>query len=832
MLYDNIRYTLRSLARNPGFAAIAILSLGLGIGANTAVFTLLDRVLLRSLPVRDPHQLVIFKSGGSRQGSVDANYGSDYTFSYPLYQDFRDRAPGLSSTAAWFTIDASVQTGGQTERVEANLVTGNFFETLGTGASLGRQIVPDDAPASGANAVAVLSYRFWQQAFGGEPGVLNRKIDVNGQPLTIVGVAARGFDGPAVGEIPALYIPLPMQPQLAPGTDKMTSRRSAWLNIIARLKPGVSRVAEESALNAFWRPILAAELAAIPAKSEQTRRNFLNRRIVLLDASNGISVLRMMFEQPLTLLMGLVGLVLLIACANVANLLIARAAQRQKEIAIRMAVGATGGAIVRQILTEGLILSLAGGALGLLLAAWTGAALLQFLPFGSLSAGISADPDWRILAFTAAVSLGCGIVFGLVPALQHRRPDLAVAMKAQAGGVLSVGSHVFVRKSLVVAQVSVSLLLLSGAGLFLRSLDNLRRIDLGFRPAHLIQFSVNPPLAGPRRAQVAAAMTSLQARLSSIPGVTDVASSQRQLLSGSTWAAGVYDPGYQPAEGENAPNVNAVGAGYFAAMGIPLLRGRDFRASDDAGAPHVAIVNQTFAQQYFGTENALGRQFYLSKDRKTPIEVVGVARDGKYADLREAKLRLFFYPYAQQFDSGMGGMTFYLRSAQESGQVIAAAREIVKQADATLPIFDVKTMDRQIDEDLFADRIVSALSTFFGVLATALAGLGLYGVLSYTVARRTREIGIRMALGAGRRQVLLLILREVAFMTALGIALAVPLFYEFAGVTRSMLYSVAPHDVWTLLGAAAVLGSAALLAGCIPASRASRIDPLVALRID
>ncbi len=832
MLPENIRYTVRSLLRNPGFATIAILSLGLGIGANTAVFTLLDRVMLRSLPVREPNQLVIFKADGSRHGMIDANYGSDYTFSYPLYQDFRERAPGLQSTAAWFTIDASVSTAGEPQRVEANLVSGNFFETLGTGAALGRPITADDARMPGANSVAVLSYRFWQERFGGDSGVLNRKIEVNGQPLTVVGVALRGFDGPAVGEIPALYIPLTMQPQLTPGADKLTSRRSSWLNLIARLKRGVSRTAEESALNVFWRPILVEELNQMTAKSAQARRNFLNRRITLLDASNGVSVLRMTFEQPLALLMGLVGLVLLIACANVANLLIARAAQRQKEIVIRMAVGATRSAIVRQILTEGVILSAAGGALGLLLAWWSGSALLHFLPFDTLAAGISAEPDWRILAFTAIVSLGCGVLFALAPALQNRRPDLASAMKSQAGGVITGGAHVLVRKGLVVAQVTLSLLLLGGAGLFLRSLDNLRRVDLGFRPDHLIEFSVQPQLTGSNRARLPAMMTALQDRLASIPGVTSVASSQRKLLTGSTWAAGVYVPGYKPNEGENAPNVNTVGAGYFTAMGIPLVAGRDFRASDDAGAPHVAIVNQTFAKQYFGTENAVGRQFFLGSDRKAPIEVVGVARDGKYADVREQKLRLFFCPYAQNFDSGMGGMTYYLRSARDMTQLVSAAREMVRQADSSLPIFDVKTVDRQIDEDLFADRIVSTLSTFFGVLATVLAGIGLYGVLSYTVTRRTREIGIRMALGADRREVLLLVLREVAAMTALGIGLAIPLYYQFSGVARSMLYSVAPHDVWMLVGAAGVLAATALLAGYVPAARAARVDPLAALRIE
>jgi predicted permease len=420
----------------------------------------------------------------------------------------------------------------------------------------------------------------------------------------------------------------------------------------------------------------------------------------------------------------------------------------------------------------------------------------------------------------------------VAPALQNRRLDLASAMKAQAGSLTSGGLHVLVRKALVVAQVMLSLLLLAGAGLFLRSLDNLRRVDLGFRPDHLIEFSIDPQLAGPNLVRVAAMMTSLQDRLASIPGVTAAASSQRTLLTGSTWASGIYIPGYQTKEGENAPNVNAVGAGYFKAMGIPLVAGRDFRTSDDAAAPHVALVNQTFAEYYFGAQNPIGRQFYLSRDRKTPIEVVGVARDGKYTDVRESKLRLFFYPYVQHLDAGMGGMTYYLRSALDTTQVMRAAREIVRETDPALPIFGVKTVDQQIDENLFADRIVSALSTVFAVLATVLAAIGLYGVLSYSVTRRTREIGIRMALGASRREVLLTIQREVLAMTALGIALAIPLYYLLAGFAGAMLYSVAPHDVWMPIGAAAVLAVAALVAGYVPAARAAGVDPLVALRVD
>ena len=418
-----------------------------------------------------------------------------------------------------------------------------------------------------------------------------------------------------------------------------------WLNVMGRLKPGVTQASAEVALNVFWKPILQEELSAMTSGSAQFRRNFLNRHITLQNGSNGISMLRMVFGQPLVLLMGLVGLVLLIACANVANLLMARAAGRQKEIAIRLAVGATRGHIVRQILGEALILAGAGGALGVLFAVWGGRGLLALLPFANFTATISANPDWRILAFTAAVSLTCGVAFGLMPALQTTRPDLASTIKEQAGAVISGGSHLLVRKGLVVAQVALSLLLLTGAGLFLRSLGNLRRVDLGFRGDHLMLFSIQPSLNGYTPQAAIALFDALQARLRSLPGVRAVAATQTPILANENWDKGVTVPGYAPREGENSPNVTTVSPGYFAALGMPLAAGREFRASDDRGAPRVAVVNETFARVYFRRSEFLGRQFSFTGDTaKTPVEIVGVVRDSKYADVRENKTALCLLP--------------------------------------------------------------------------------------------------------------------------------------------------------------------------------------------
>ncbi len=823
-------FALRGFRKTPGFAAVAILSLGLGIGANTAIFTLMDRVVLRALPVQRPQELALLTSNGPIRAHLETSYDSSYCFSYPMYRDFRDRAPGFSGVLAWFRSAASFSSGGRTELIHINLVTGNFFGVLGVRTVLGRPITAEDERAPGSSPVAVLSHAFWVRRFGSNPSVLNQAVNVNNHLLTVIGVAQPGFQGLAVGESPELFVPVTMEAQMVPGMPELRDRRSLWLNVIARLKPGVSRAAAEAAINAFWRPILETELKDIPQASASFQSRFVQRHLTLVPAANGISSLRMMFQAPLVLLMALVALVLLIACANVANLMIARAAARKKEIAIRLALGASRRDIVRQILVESVVLSIAGGGVGVLLAMWIGGMLLRLLPLGALISAISTEPDLRILAFTAAISILSGILFGLAPALQTTRPDVASAMKEQAANVSGGGSQVMYRKALVVVQVALSLVLLIGAGLFLKSLRNLRQIDTGFHTDHLMSFAINPSLNGYDAARAVPLFDRLIASVKSLPGVRSEGVSQTPLLTGDNNLDSIEVPGRERKDGEPTPNANLVNPGFFSTMGIPLLAGREFTQADGESAPRVAIVNDTFADAYFEHGNALGRHFHFVSDKKTEIEIVGIVKTGKYTDLREEKQRFIFCPYAQGYTSG--SMTFYVRTSQQPESIASALRQTVRGADANLPISELKTMEQEIDESVFADRIVSTLSAFFGLLATLLAAIGLYGVISYSVSRRTAEIGIRVALGANQRMVLELVLKEGLALILIGVACGSAAAFAVTRLIANLLYNVPAKDPVTFATFAAVLIGVALVAIYIPARRAARLDPVIALRTE
>jgi predicted permease len=859
----DLRYAFRGLTRSPLFTSVALVSIALGIGANTAIFTLVDEVLLRQLPVKDPGQLVLFNGPRNHYGN---NSGGNM-LSFPMYEDFRDdfvdrgaatRLPRVSRAVAngaparavfsgMFArrpIAMNVGVDGQTERVPGELVSGTYFQVLGVGAALGRVIVPAD-DARGDGPVAVLSYDYWRTRFGANPRVIGQTITVNNHKLTIIGVSQAGFDGVDIGYVPSIRVPVLMKAQMTPNWDDVDNRRSRWVNVFGRLKPGVTLGQAKAALQPYFHAVLEQEVvdAAFSGTTSYTRDEFLKGQVDLLPAAQGRSPLRQQLSQPLWLLLGIVGGVLLIACANVASLLIARATSRQKEIAVRLALGASRGRIVGQLLVESVLLAAIGGVLGLVIASWTTRFLLGFLPLSDTPHVISGSIDTRVLVFNFALSLATGLVFGLVPALRSTKPNLAPTLKDTVGAVVGGSGGIRLRKGLVVAQVMVSVLLLIGAGLFIRSLRNLRTLDLGLKTDNLIAFNLSPTLNGYTSLRSKQFEKQVAGRIVATPGVTGMAFAQMGLLEGNEWDSSISVEGYDPKPGEQLnPYCNAVSPGYFKALGIPLIAGRDFDDRDarfepaDPKAPlpsyRVAIVNESYVKHYFGTRSPLGRHigFGINPGTKTPIEIVGVVKDSKYTGVRDEIPQQVFFAFMEN-DSAAGAV-MYVRTTSQPDAAFGSIRQIVRQLDTNVPIYNLRTMEHQIDQSLLNDRIIATLSTAFGVLATLLAVIGLYGVMAYTVARRTREIGVRMALGAVPGDVIWLVMREVLTLVGAGLALGLIGSWGLGRFVSSQLYGVSGSDPATVVGACLVLASVAALAGYIPARRATRVNPVLALRYE
>ncbi|MGA3189232.1 MAG: ABC transporter permease [Bryobacteraceae bacterium] len=828
---NDIRYALRTFRKSPVFVAVAVLSLALGIGANTAIFTLIDQVLLRLLPVKDPQQLVLLWGRGSHYGS---NNGPN-KLSYPMYEDFRDKNQVFSGMFCRNDIDFSINFEGKTERISGETVSGTYFPVLGVGAALGRVFNESDDQVPGGEPYAVLSYRYWISRFAGDPRVIGKKLVLNGYPFTVVGVSQAGFDGTDPTRSPQIRVPIMMKLQVDQlGFYDLKNRRNRWVNSYGRLKPGVTMEQAKASLQPLMHQMLNMEVQdkEFAHAAPETKEAFLRMWLDLLPASKGRSNLREHFSNSLLVLMAIVGLVLLIACANVANLLIARATARQKEIAVRLALGASRGQIVSQLLIESLMLSMAGGMAGLLLAVWIDESLVNFLPTGgSDTLTISASPDWRILLFTLGISLATGIIFGLVPALQATRPDLAPTLKDQVGAITSTSS-IGLRKSLVVAQVTISLLLLIGAGLFIRSLQNLKTLDPGFKTRNLLTFSIDPPLNGYKPERSREILRQIYENLNALPGVEAASLAVMPVMEGDEWDSSVTVDSYQAKATEGLdPHMNFVSPGYFKSMDVPILQGRDFRPSDeDIKAPKVCMINDKFAKKYFPEGRAVGHRIGMGSDpgTKTDIEVVGVFRDMKYEGMRDEVPIEMIRPYEQlEFTLGVW---VYIRTAREPEQMFSAARRAVQQVDATLPVTDMKTLEKQLDNSLVTERLVATLSSAFGVLATLLASIGLYGVMAYTVARRTREIGIRMALGAATGNVVWLIMKEVLVLVGIGIVLGLGASLLLTRYVKNQLYGMQPNDMTTIVLATIGIAMVALAAGYVPARRATRVDPIRALR--
>ncbi len=843
-LWMDIRYAIRMLRKAPFFTAIAVVSLAAGMGANTAIFSFVDQILLSLLPVKDPAQLALLSMKGRHYGS---NWGGN-AISYPMYSDFRDHNEVFSGMFCRFPINASIAFGGQTERVQAELVSGTYFPVLGVTAALGRTFTPEEDQVQNGEPYVMLSYAFWKSRFAGDRGVIGKDITVNGHNMSIVGVAQPGFDGVELGNTTQIFVPVMMKKVMTPQWDGMKDRRWRWVNAFGRLKPGVTPEKAQAALQPFFHGMLEMEVKDVAFKDadSETKQAFLKNIIQVLPGSQGRSYVRRQLKTPLWFLMAATGGVLLIACANVAGLLIARASGRQKEIAIRLAMGAGRWRVVRQLLVESVLLAVMGSSLGLVLASLTMKGLLLSVPAETVDMHLSTVPDWRVLMFTAIVSCVTGVLFGLAPALQSSRPNLAPTLKDTAGSVVGGGAPVRLRKALVAAQVTLSLLLLIGAGLFLRSLANLKNLGPGFPVEHLISFQIDPSLNGYDNNRIKAFYQRMRDDLGAIPGVRSVGTAAVRILEDNEWDSSATAEGYNVAPKDSPePFMNEISPGYFATMGVPIIEGRDFTMADRNEVPHgdskdpddnwspaVVIINEKFAKKFFMGKDPIGRHvgFGSNPGTKTDMEVIGVVKDIKYTNLRDDIPVQMFIPYMT--DHHLGGTTFYLRTSGDAAAVMPLIRARVHDLDANLPLYSMRTEDEQVSNSLLIERMVSGLAGTFGALATLLAGIGLYGVMAYTVERRTREIGIRMALGALRGDVIWLVMREVLVLVAIGVVVGLGSALGLAQYVESQLYGVTRNDPATIALATIGLAMVAAFAGYVPALRASRADPMQALRYE
>jgi predicted permease len=831
-LMADLKYALRTLAKNRGFALVAILTLALGIGANTAIFSLTDQILMRRLPVRDPDRLVVLRMPGPSNGHIwsDIDDGAQ-SFSYPFYKGLRDQSALLSGVAARFAIPVSVSGQDRTERASGELVSGNYFDVLGVVPAVGRLLTPDDDRQPDANPVVVLSHGYWTRRFGASPAILNQGLVVNGRTLTVVGVARAPFSGVQLGQETDLFIPITLKAQMTPNWNGLDDVNDYWLQAIGRLAPGVSPGQAEAGLQPIVRTLLEQQVDTFKSVSAAARARLLNRRLLLAPGAQGRMVLQEEARGGLYLLSALVGLVLLIACANVANLLIARGVARRREIAVRLALGARRIHLMRQLLSESLLLAIAGGVLGLLVAAWSIDSILLLFPQDDGFAGLSSHLDLRLLAFNFGISLVTGLGFGLLPALRATRPDLIAAIKDQSAGAGTGAGHVRLRKGLVVAQIAVTAVLLISAGLFTQSLRRLKQIDLGLSVDNLLAFSIEPELNGYTPEKTAALLDRVRHDLAALPGVTAVSAAEIGVLTDSTDSSNATIEGYTSAPDERIGLMkNWVGPGHFATLGIPLLAGRDVSDSDVASGPKVAVINETMARTYFPGRDPIGMHFAFGAGNgvKPDIEIVGVVKNSKHTTVRQEDRPFVCMPYTQR--STLGQATFYLRSTLPPDTLAPAARDAVRRIDAALPVFGVKTLARQVDESLYGERLLMMLSICFGVLAALLASIGLYGMMAYTVARRTSEIGLRMALGATARHVRAMVLREAMTMAAAGLLIGLPAAFVAGRLARSLLFGVEPGDPQLAALAGLLLIGVMLLAAYLPARRATRIDPMTALR--
>jgi predicted permease len=829
----NVRVMLRGLARAPLFTLIAILSLALGIGANTAVFSLLDKALLRTLPVKNPSELVYLYSPGPRASSWSGDEEGGPSFNYPTFLALQKEQTAFAGLVGAFSVRATLSYKNDASYGDARIVSGNYFDLLGVQPAIGRLLIEDDDHVSGGRPVVVLSYQYWTLHFGSDISVLNQTMIVNGSPLTVVGVAQSGFTGERVGRPADVFVPISMKKAVTPGWRGDNDRGDSWITLFARLKPGVTRERAESEINIPYHAQLEQDAQLV----HHPRSDFLNRfpamKIVLKPGQHGRGGPRDRERRPLLLLMGMTGLVLLIACANVANLQLARGAARTREVAVRIALGESRARLIGDLLFESCTISAAGGVCGLIAAKWTLRGIIAAIPpLRELRQVLTADLDGRVLLFCLGISAATGVLFGLFPALQAAKIDLLSALKEQGGQLSSTRSSNLFRKVLVSVQVAVSVLLLISAGLFARTLVKLTTINPGFQMDHLVSFSVVPKLSGYTNERAAQLHERLTDRLGAIPGVKLVTSTDTPPITGDTSGTYIQVPGYKEgsddviSEGYILCETAGLGASYFATMGTPLLAGREFTRADNLGTPKVVVVNEAFAKHFFGGQNPIGR--YIDNSGKLDIQIVGLVKDARYDAMRHAIPPLFFSPIGQR--NRWREFSVYLRTSIDPAQLAPTIRGEVRKLDPTMPIGEISSAQTQIDRNIFDERLAATLTSAFAGLATVLAAIGIFGVLAFNVARRTREIGIRMALGAEPGRIRGLVVREVILMLAIGSLAGMGAAAVTGRLIESYLYQMKAWDPLVYGSAGVVLWAIAVGAAYVPARRATRVDPMVALR--
>lgn len=838
-IFSDVRYAIRNLIKRPAFTTVAVVTLALGIGANTAIFTLLNAVTFKPLPVKQPEELVLFTdTSGEGTSNGDPSIGEWRRFSYASYRYFLEHDQNYQALSAFRSGESRVsvsggqaQSGESAQRASSHLVSGNYFTVLGVNPFLGRMLTPDD-DKPGASRAAVMSYGYWQQQWNADPQIINKEILLNGKSYTVVGITPPEFYGIRVRRSPDLWVPLVFQPQIEMRENYLDNPRFYWLNFVGRLKPGLQLEQAQASANLSLHQFLTNEAGS--KLKEDDRKSIASAYVKLAPGARGISGLRIAYSRALQMLMVIVGLVLLIACANVGNLLLSRAAARKAEISLRLALGASRYRIVRQLLTESFLLAALGGVCGILFAQGGVKVLVTLV---AKTSPLDVHPDLAVLSFTAAVSLLAGLIFGMAPALSASKTDLTTAIKEKSSRTRRRGLRFSLASTLVVAQVGLSMVLLAGAGLFARSLMKLQEEDVGFNRDNVLLVGIDPRLVGYKPTELSALYRQLLDRLKEVPGVRSATLATFSPISGSGRNSTITVRGYTPGPGENMDvDDMLVGPDYGVTLGVPLLLGREIDNRDTPANQKIAVVSQSFARQFFHGENPLGRRFFFGEEndpeRSEELEIVGVVGDVKYEKVKNEPNPTVYRPILQVQDSDAYSSTVEIRTTGDAASLAPMARAAIRQVDPKLPVFGVTTLREQLAGALQQEKLVAELVSFFGLLALLLACIGLYGVMAHGVVRRTKEIGIRMALGAERSLIVWMVMRETILLVLVGIAIGVPVALGAARLISSQLFGLNPADPFSLIVAALVLIGVASLAGLLPARKASKVNPLIALRYE